>query len=200
MTKDGGKGEYEYPKGYDGSFDHEISIKILNEEADIVCTNPPFSRSKDYWELIIESSKKFLIISNFTNVKNDAYIPYFIDNKVWAGYNRVDRYENPKRQLTDAPGHWYTNFPVKNRTKYKNLKIMPLDKIPNKYKKYDDSVTLLVDNNYIPNDYKMPFAVSVYPILSGVLEKGYKIVQAKQYRPYIDGKEVFARVLVQKVE
>jgi len=36
------------PKDYDGSFDHPISIKILNEEADIVCTNPPFSRAKDY--------------------------------------------------------------------------------------------------------------------------------------------------------
>jgi hypothetical protein len=55
-----------------------------------------------------------------------------------------------------------------------------------------------VDNNYIPNDYKKPFAVSVRPILNGLLEKGFKIVQEKQYRPYINGKEVFARVLVQK--
>jgi len=35
-------------KDYDGSFEHPISLKILNEEADIVCTNPPFSRSIDY--------------------------------------------------------------------------------------------------------------------------------------------------------
>jgi len=48
LTKDGGKGDYQYHKGYDGSFDHPISIKILNEEADIVCTNPPFSRAIDY--------------------------------------------------------------------------------------------------------------------------------------------------------
>jgi len=33
---------------YNGSFDHPISIQILNEEADIVCTNPPFSRSREY--------------------------------------------------------------------------------------------------------------------------------------------------------
>jgi hypothetical protein len=31
------------------------------------------------------------------------------------------------------------------------------------------------------------------------LEKGYQIVQEKQYRPYINGKEIFARVLVQKI-
>jgi hypothetical protein len=90
-------------------------------------------------------------------------------------------------------------LPVINRPKYKNLKIMPLKKIPEKYKKYDDSKVLLIDNNYIPSDYKKPFAVSVYPILCGILEKGYKIVQEKQYRPYMNGKEVFARVLVQKI-
>jgi len=37
-----------YYSGYDGSFDHPISIKILNEEADIVCTNPPFSLAAEY--------------------------------------------------------------------------------------------------------------------------------------------------------
>jgi predicted GIY-YIG superfamily endonuclease len=198
MTKEGGKGEYEYPKGYDGSFDHEISIKILKEEADIVCTNPPFSRSRDYWNLIIGSNKKFLILGNFANPITKAYIHYFVDNKVWAGYNRVDWYENPKRQLVNAPGHWYTNFSIKDRPRYKNIKIMPLKKIPEKYKKYDDSKILLVDNCYIPSDYKKPFAVSGYVILNGLLEKGYKIFQIKEYYPYIKNKKKFGRVLVQK--
>jgi len=70
----------------------------------------------------------------------------------------------------------------------------------NNHKKYDDAKILLVDNCYIPKNYKKTFAVSVYPILCGILEKGYKIVQEKQYRPYMDGKEIFARVLVQKIE
>jgi hypothetical protein len=50
FTKDGFSefGNKEYPKGYDGSFAHPTSIKILNEEADIVCTNPPFSRGREY--------------------------------------------------------------------------------------------------------------------------------------------------------
>jgi predicted GIY-YIG superfamily endonuclease len=199
FTRDGFEGEKDYPKNYDGSFDHPLSLKILNEEADIVCTNPPFSRAKEYWRIVIESGKKFLIISNITNVKNDAYIPYFIDNRVWPGYNRVDWFQNHKRQLVDSPGQWYTNLPIKDRPRYKNLKIVPLKEIPEKYKKYDDKKILVVDRCYIPKGYKKPFAVSVYPILCGLLEKGYKIVQEKQYRPYINGKEVFGRVLVQKV-
>ncbi|MCL1966559.1 MAG: GIY-YIG nuclease family protein [Fibromonadales bacterium] len=199
FTKNGFKEIKEYPRGYTGSFDDPLSIKILKEDADIVCTNPPFSRMADYWKLVIESGKKFLIVSNETNVKNDAYIPYFVKRQVWTGYNDLRWFLTPKKELTRAAAFWFTNFNVKNRPKYKNLKIIPLKDIPEKYKKYDDSKILLVDYCYIPSDYKKPFAVSTTPILSGILEKGYKIVKEKQYRPYINGKEVFARVLVQKI-
>ncbi|GMO58325.1 MAG: adenine-specific methyltransferase EcoRI family protein [Termitinemataceae bacterium] len=201
FTKDGFHeiGRKEYPKNYSGSFDDPLSLKILREETDIVCTNPPFSRAIDYWETIIDSGKRFLIISNITNTINTAFIHYFMNNKVWAGYNRIDYFLNPKKQLVDASGHWYTNIPIKNRPKYKHLKIMPLKEIPPKYKKYDDEKTLLVDNCYIPDDYKKPFAVSTRPILNGILEKEYKIIQGKRYTPYINGKEGFARVLIQKV-
>jgi len=77
---------------------------------------------------------------------------------------------------------------------------MKLNDIPDKYKIFDDDDTLIVDNNYIPSNYKYPFAVSVYPILSGLLEKGYKYVMEKEYVPYIDGKRKFGRILVQKVD
>lgn len=200
FTKDGFQEIKESPAGYTGSFDDPLSLKILRDEADIVCTNPPFSRAKDYWEALIESGKQFLIISNITNVKNDSYIPYFIDNKVWAGYNEVDWFLNPKKEPVRAAGYWYTNIPIKNRPAHSRLKIIQLKEIPEKYKKYDDKKVLLVDNNYIPSDYNKPFAVSVRQILNGILEKGYKIVQDKQYRPYIENKEVFARVLVQKMD
>lgn len=189
----------EYPEGYNGSFDHPLSLKILKEETDIVCTNPPFSRAADFWKITIESGKKFLIISNHTNVKNSAYIPYFMENKVWAGYNDVVWFLNPKREIVKASGYWFTNFKISNRPKYKNIKIMPLKEIPEKYKKIDDSKVLVVDNNYIPSDYKKPFAVGVYPIVSGLLEKGYKYTQDKEYVPYIKGKRCFGRVLVQKI-
>jgi hypothetical protein len=199
FTRAGFKEFKEYPKGYTGSFDDPLSLKILNEEADIVCTNPPFSRALDYWKIIIKSGKKFLIISNITNAIATAFIPYFKNNKVWAGFNEVDWFLTPKKELTRAAGYWYTNIPIKNRPKYKQLKIMPLKEIPEKYKKYDDLKMLIVDNCYIPNDYKKPFAVSARTILNGILEKGYKIMHEKEYDPLVDGKVCFKRALVQKI-
>jgi predicted GIY-YIG superfamily endonuclease len=199
FTKDGYQELKDYPNGYTGSFDDPLSLKILNEEADIVCTNPPFSRAIDYWKIVIESGKKFLIISNISNTINTAFIHYFKDNQVWAGYNEVDCFLNYKRELTRAAGYWFTNIPIENRPKYELLKIVPLKEIPEKHRQYDDSKTLLVDNCYIPNNYKKPFAVSARPILNGLLEKGYKIIQDTQYIPYSDGRKLFSRVLVQKV-
>jgi hypothetical protein len=198
FTKDGYKEIKEFPKGYNGGFEHSLSLKILKEEADIVCTNPPFSRAVDYWKVTINSGKKFIIISNITNPITPAFIPYFKDNQVWAGYNRIDYFFNPKREIVEAAGHWYTNFPIKNRPKHQHLKFIPLKDIPVKYKKFDDSKKLVVDNGYIPSDYKKPFAVSARPILNGLLEKGYKIIQDTQYFPYVNGKKCFGRVLVQK--
>jgi len=199
FTKTGFEGIKNSPKNYTGSFDDPISLKILNEEADIVCTNPPFSRMIDYWKIIIESGKKFLIISNIANVLGPSYIPYFEKHKVWPGCNEIDWFLNAKKELTRAAGYWFTNIPIKNRFNYKNLKIVPLSKIPEKYKKYDDDNVLLVDNCYIPSDYKKKFAVSARPILNGLLEKGYEYVENKQYHARINSKICFTRVLVQKI-
>jgi len=189
----------EFPPNYTGSFDHPLSLKILNEEADIVCTNPPFSRAIDYWRTMIESGKRFIIISNISNVITLAFVPYFREGKAWPGYNEVDWFLTPKRELTRAAGFWFTNIPIKNRPKHSRLKIVPLAEIPEKYKKYDDSKTLIVDHCYIPSDYKKAFAVSARPILNGLLEKGYKIAE-EQYFPRVDGKLGFRRVLVKKIE
>lgn len=200
FTKDGFREFKEYPNDYTGSFDDPKSLKILKEEADIVCTNPPFSKAIDYWKIIIKSRKKFLIISNIANPITKAFIPYFKGNQVWAGYNRIDYFLNPKKELVEAAGHWYTNIPIKNRPKYKHLKIMPLKDIPEKYKKFDDLKTLLVDEGYIPTDYKKPFAVSARPILNGLLEKGFEIIEKNEsYIAILKGKEKFRRVLVQKI-
>ena len=198
FTKDGFKEFKEFPEGYTGSFDHPLSLKILNEEANIVCTNPPFSKAREYWKLLIDSGIKFLIVSGETNVKNKPYMGYFIEKKVWAGYNDLRWFLTPKKELTRAAAFWFTNLPIKNRPKAKNLKFVPLKEIPEKYKKYDDKKTLLVDFCYIPIDYKKSFAVSTTPILSGVLENGYKMVKDSEYIPYINGKRCFGRILIQK--
>lgn len=200
FTKEGVREVTNTPKGYTGSFEDPLSVKILKNEADVVCTNPPFSRAVDYWMTVIGSGKKFLIISNIVNVLNTAYLPYFMKKKVWAGFNSVDWYLNPKREPVRAAGHWFTNFLIKERPKSRLLKFVPLAEIPERCKKYDDNGYLLVDNGFIPSDYGNAFGVSSRAILNGILEKGYVILNERQYIPYIKGKAQWSRVLVQKTK
>ena len=200
FTKEGARELLNTPKGYNGGFEETESLRILNEEADIVCTNPPFSRAAEYWQILISSKKKFIIISNITNCITPSFIPYFADKKAWAGYTRVDWYLNPKRVPVQAAGHFFTNFPIKDRPTKSRLKFMPLIEIPDVYRIFDDSGVLLVDRSYIPNDYDKPFAVSARQILNGVLECGFKIILKEQYFPYMKGKKKFARVLIQKIQ
>jgi len=196
FTKDEFEEKREYPKNFTGSFDDPLSVKILHEEADIACTNPPFSKAADYWKLVIESGKRFLILSNYTNTIHTAYIPYLRKGLVWTGYNRVDWFFDPKGQLTTAPAFWYTNISRKNR--YNRKKIVKREYIPSNCLYVDDNGVLCVDRCWIPSDYEKPFAVSVYPILKGILELGYEYVSDKEYVPYKDGKRKFGRYLIQK--
>lgn len=199
FTKEGASEILDTPKNYSGGFEEAESLRILNEEADIVCTNPPFSRTIEYWQILLESKKKFIVITNIANCVTTTFIRYFADKKTHAGFYPVDWYLNPKRIPVRAAGHFFTNFPIKNRPAIKRLKFMNLDEIPDVCKKFDDSGTLLVDKSYIPNDYQEPFAVSARQILNGILECGYKIALNKEYAPYINGKKKFTRVLIQKI-
>jgi predicted GIY-YIG superfamily endonuclease len=199
FSKEGFEELKRYLRAFSGSFDDPLSLKIPNEEADIVVTNPPFSRAIDYWRIVIESGKKFIILSTPLNPVTSAFIPYFKNKQAHTGYTRVDWFLNPKKELVSMPTFWYTNIAIENRPRARLLKIIPLQDIPEEFKCFDDSGTLLVDKGYIPSNYPHPFAVSVNPIHNGLLEKGYEIVQDKQYIPYVKGKAKFARVLVQKV-
>ncbi|WP_104638510.1 adenine-specific methyltransferase EcoRI family protein [Helicobacter bizzozeronii] len=198
FTKEGAQEFKLSPPNYNGGFEEAESLRILNEEADIVCTNPPFSRAIEYWQIIIKSKKKFIILSNVTIPISTAFIPYFAKKKAWAGYHSVDWFLTPKRQVVRAAAHFFTNFPIKNRANIARLKFLPLEQIPDSYKRFDDSGMLLVDHSYIPTDYDLPFAVSTNPILNGVLECGFKVAVAKEYTPCVEGKRKFKRILICK--
>ncbi|BDR28123.1 hypothetical protein HSHS1_08840 [Helicobacter suis HS1] len=74
FTKEGAHEIKHTPPNYRGGFEEKESLRILNEEADIVCTNPPFSRAIEYWQILIKSKKKFIILSSITNCVNTAFI------------------------------------------------------------------------------------------------------------------------------
>lgn len=134
----------------DGDFRSPECMKLL-EEADIVVTNPPFSLMKEYLPLLVNSKKDFIILGNINHATWAETFPYFIENRVWLGYNsghfwfRVpDYYEVKKTDFKiDENGNkwrrlgnicWFTNLDIA-------IRHTPLDLYkkysPEKYPKYD---------------------------------------------------------------
>ena len=150
-----------------GDFRDEECIEIL-KQADIVCTNPPFSLFREYLGQLIEYDKKFIILGTINALTYKEVFPLFIDNKVWLGYTmhgtgqhwfRVpDTYTNGKIKVIDGVRYatignaiWYTNLDTVKRHE-------PLELLehysPEKYPKYDNYDAINVDRVCdIPCDY-----------------------------------------------
>ncbi len=68
----------------DGDFRSEECIELL-KQADIVCTNPPFSLFREYVAQLIKYGKKFLIIGNINDVTYKEVFPLIQSGQMWLG-------------------------------------------------------------------------------------------------------------------
>ena len=137
----------------DGDFRSRECRELL-EQADIVVTNPPFSKFKEFVALLIESNKKFLIIGNQNNVTYKDIFTYIKENKMWLGFNngdmsfKVPDYYPPKKERfwIDETGQkwrsmgnicWFTNLEHSKRNEEMILfKQYNTEEYP-KYENYD---------------------------------------------------------------
>ena len=128
----------------DGDFRSQECLDLL-DEADIVCTNPPFSLFREYVHALLDHKKRFLIIGNQNAIKYKEVFPLFMSNDLWLGYDfgdmafRVPNNYEPRetRYWQDETGQkwrsmgnicWFTNLDIKKRHEKLIL-----------YKKYDPS-------------------------------------------------------------
>ena len=70
----------------DGTGDYASDeVTALRDEADIICTNPPFSIWSAFIRWILDSGKNFSIIGNINAVTYKDVFPAFRDGKMWLG-------------------------------------------------------------------------------------------------------------------
>lgn len=163
-----------------GDFASDECLEIL-KEADIVVTNPPFSKFRDYVKVLMDYNKKFLIIGNQNAVTYKEIFPYIKDGKLRMGHsmngsNRwftvPDNYEakegaagykieNGKKMLFVNGVAWFTNLethkadnPLPICRKYKGNE--------DEYPQYDNYDAINVDKiNNFPYDLAIGQVVGV---------------------------------------
>lgn len=135
----------------DGDFRSEECIEYL-KQADIVCSNPPFSLWEPYVKLILKYKKKFLIIGRETNTTIKDVFTLFKENKIWYGYTHAKEFFRPDG-TTKKFGNvaWFTNMDVTNRHKPMVLYKTYDPEIYPKYFNYDGID--VEDIASIPKDY-----------------------------------------------
>lgn len=203
-----------------GDFRSRECIELL-KEADIVCTNPPFSLFREYVAQLMKYDKKFLIIGNQNALKYKEIFPFIIQNKIWLGNKAGDMafkvpptYEaRETRYWQDETGQkwrslgnicWFTNLYHKKR---KEKLVLWKSFSPEDYSTYDNYNAIevgKVDN--IPCDYDGIMGVPITFLdkynpdqfeIIGVLNHGcdneYDLA-----KPILNGKELYTRILIKR--
>lgn len=98
-----------------GGFD-TAEADAIRADADIVATNPPFSRWSDWFVRIRRAGCGFIALANLTTVKYPRVFPAFGAREVWAGRTLLGggagfiRPDGSVRRFSGAT--WLTNLPA----------------------------------------------------------------------------------------
>jgi hypothetical protein len=135
----------------DGDFRSTECIELL-KEADIVCTNPPFSLFRQYIDQLMQYNKKFLVIGPISAVTYKEVFPFIKDNKMWSGYTNPKEFTGPSGQIKKLGNvQWWTNLDVEKR--HEEL-VLYETYAPEKYPKYVNYDAISVSKTVeIPKDY-----------------------------------------------
>jgi len=208
-----------------GDFRSQECIELL-KQADIVCTNPPFSLFREYVAQLVEYKKKFLILGDQNAITYKEIFKLIKENKLWLGYDNggtkwfqvPDDYDIPtesRKKIVNGVKYfsmgrilWFTNLDTTKRHEefnfYKKYK-------PEDFPKYDNYDAIEVSRySDIPMDYDGVMGVPI-TFLSQYNPDQFEIVGWSRHNDQemdggywkggksdatINGKEVYRRILI----
>lgn len=89
------------PLKQNGDF-RSSECELLLQEADIVCTNPPFSLFREYIEQLMKFNKKFLVIGNKNAITYKEIFKLIKDKKICLGLTIPDKFKLPDGSITNS--------------------------------------------------------------------------------------------------
>ena len=183
----------------DGDFRSEECVMLL-KEADIVCTNPPFSLFREYVAQLMQFEKKFLIIGNQNAITYKEIFPLLKSNQIWLGngFRGGNAYFAVPKEVKYADGVydavtglvkfrnccWFTN--LEHQKRHTDIELYK-KYTPDEYPKYDNYDAINVDKlSDIPEDYYGEMGVPI-TFLDKYNPSQFEIVR---FRKGNDGKDL----------
>ena len=200
-----------------GDFRSPECVELL-KQADIVCTNPPFSLFREYVAQLMKYEKKFLIIGNQNALKYKEIFPLIMQNKMWLGYGfkgGAAHFYSIYEDVATAGDHregmirvsgvnWFTNIDHNKRHERLDLwKQYNSDDFPH----YDSFDAINVNKTAdIPCDYDGLMGVPITFMdkycpdqfeIVGVLNHGCDS-EFDLAKPTLNGKDLYSRILIRR--
>lgn len=198
-----------------GDFRSQECIELLNQ-ADIVCTNPPFSLFREYIAQLIEYKKKFLVIGNMNAVTYKEIFKLIKDNRLWLGVSpRSMSFITKEKGIKKINAVWFTNLEHQKRNEAIYLKAKYSQDAYRKYCNYDAMEIPKVAN--LPKDFNGIMGVPItflekfnpeqFELIGLSASAGYcadivgiPLVHPGDARPIINNKVLYARIFIRKKE
>jgi hypothetical protein len=200
----------------DGDFRSDECIELL-KQADIVCTNPPFSEFREYVAQLADYGKRFIIIGSLNAITYKEIFKLIKENKIWLGHgfangnaffgiaasrNFAGGVYDPATGLVKFRNvQWFTNLDHKKR----HEKIILYKRYtPEEYPRYDNYDAIEVHKvAEIPKDYDGVMGVPI-TFLDKYNPEQFEIVRFRKGDDdkdlSINGKCPYFRVLIKRRE
>ncbi len=97
----------------DGSYASRECLQV-SRRADLVCTNPPFSRFTDYVPRLLDTGADLLVLGPLSLVKSDPVFPYVLSGRLRFGYtcSQMTFLIDGRTLAVLRNARWYTTLPV----------------------------------------------------------------------------------------
>ncbi len=206
-----------------GDFRSAECVEFLRE-ADIVCTNPPFSLFREYVALLMKHNKKFLILGHQNAIIYKEIFKFIKENRLWLGYDNggtkwfevpMDydiqtesriKIEKGTKYFSMGSIVWFTNL---NTAKRHQLLDLYKKYSPEEYPKYDNYDAIEVSRYLdIPMDYSGVMGVPI-TFLDKYNPDQFEIVGSNRgvdqdpagiygRGSHLNGKETFKRIFIRQ--
>ena len=170
----------------------------LLKRCDIVVTNCPFSEFKQFFDVLMEYDKDFIIVGHVMSIWYKNVFPKILDNTIRNGYNNLNTFNTPNG-LKGVHCFWLTTFPVINNKWLELTETFSIEKYP----KFDDYLAFNVDRTKdIPKDKTILYNGNIIKPIWGVPVTFINKYNPEQFEilgrviPKINGKKKFARLLI----
>ena len=196
-----------------GDFRSAECVELL-KQADIVCTNPPFSLFREYVAQLMQYEKKFLIIGNKNAIHYKDIFHHIKNNNLWVGmrsfaggmwFEMLGATCSTTKTidgvlLGNVPSIWFTNLDIPKR--HETLDLWK-KYTPEEYPTYDNYPAINVNKTVdIPADYDGVMGVPI-TFMDKYNPEQFEIIDTSttampKGAPYVNGKRIYERILIRR--